>query len=77
MDAEKVERASLIGNSLGCQILAEFCLRHPGHADRVVLQGPTVNPRERGFWIQLWRQMQNSRREQRRGLSLTREILND
>lgn len=69
MDAEGVEQASLIGNSLGCQILAGFCLRHPGRADRVVLQGPTVNPAERSFGIQLLRQIQNSPRE-RRGFTL-------
>jgi 2-hydroxy-6-oxonona-2,4-dienedioate hydrolase len=63
MDAEKVEQASLVGNSLGCQIITEFCLRHPGRVDRVVLQGPTVNPEERNFPMQLLRQMQNLWRE--------------
>ena len=63
MDAELIETASLIGNSLGCQIIADFCIRHPGRADRVVLQGPTVNPAERNFRMQFLRQLQNSTRE--------------
>lgn len=74
MDTEKVEQASLVGNSLGCQIITEFCLRHPGRADRIVLQGPTVNPEERNFPMQFLRQMQNSPRE-RRGVTL--DIMKD
>lgn len=34
-------RAAFLGNSLGCEVLVEFALRHPNLAERLVLQGPT------------------------------------
>jgi pimeloyl-ACP methyl ester carboxylesterase len=45
MVAEGIGRAPLIGNSFGCQILVRFALRHPGLVSRLVLQGPTGDPR--------------------------------
>ena len=39
--------AALIGNSLGCQIIADFARRHPALIDRAVLIGPTMDPRGR------------------------------
>ena len=36
MRARGIERAMLIGNSFGCQILAELALRHPEMVDRLV-----------------------------------------
>ena len=58
-------KAHLVGNSFGCQILAEFALRHPERIDRLVLQGPTVDPGARSLRRQVFRLMVNSRREQR------------
>jgi 2-hydroxy-6-oxonona-2,4-dienedioate hydrolase len=40
-------RAAYLGNSLGCEILVEFALRHPDRVERLVLQGPTPDPRDR------------------------------
>ena len=40
-------RAALVGNSLGCQILAEFALRHGERVACLVLQGPTADPAAR------------------------------
>src|SRR5215207_5694144 len=42
-----LERAVLVGNSFGCQIVADFAVRYPDLVERVVLQGPTVDPRGR------------------------------
>ncbi len=53
MDAMAIEKAHLAGNSFGCQILAEFALRHPRRVDRLVLQGPTVDAKARSFRRQL------------------------
>ncbi len=39
-----LERATLVGNSLGCQIIANLAVRHPGRVERAVLQGPTMDP---------------------------------
>jgi 2-hydroxy-6-oxonona-2,4-dienedioate hydrolase len=44
MDAEGLERAVLVGNSLGCQVIAEMAARAPHRAAGVVLTGPTVEP---------------------------------
>jgi pimeloyl-ACP methyl ester carboxylesterase len=58
-----IESAMFVGNSFGCQVLAEFAVRHPRMADRLVLQGPTVDPEARNLLIQIWRDLKNGRRE--------------
>jgi 2-hydroxy-6-oxonona-2,4-dienedioate hydrolase len=42
-----IQQAAFIGNSLGCEILAEFALRHPERVERLILQGPTPDPKDR------------------------------
>jgi pimeloyl-ACP methyl ester carboxylesterase len=37
-------RAALIGNSLGCQVIAHLAERHPERVARVVLVSPTMDP---------------------------------
>lgn len=76
MDAEGVGRASLLANSFGCQVVAEFCLRHRDRAELVVLQAPTVNRAERTFFKQLLRQLQNAVRERHR-FCLALDIVRD
>lgn len=44
MDAEGLARATLIGNSVGCQTLVRFAVRHPDKLTALVLQGPTLDP---------------------------------
>jgi 2-hydroxy-6-oxonona-2,4-dienedioate hydrolase len=65
MQAAGLEKAHLVGNSFGCQIIAEFALRHPARVDRVVLQGPTVDPAARSLGRQFLRLAHNSWRERR------------
>jgi pimeloyl-ACP methyl ester carboxylesterase len=55
MDAAGVERACFVGNSMGCEILAELALRHPERVLRLVLQGPTPEPSARTAGQQLRR----------------------
>jgi 2-hydroxy-6-oxonona-2,4-dienedioate hydrolase len=64
MDAMALTKAHLIGNSFGCQIIAEFALRHAHRIGRVVLQGPTVDPAARSLARQFVRLLINSPREQ-------------
>ncbi|WP_394553932.1 alpha/beta fold hydrolase [Agromyces sp. MMS24-JH15] len=45
--AEGRGRVVLVGHSTGAQVVAEAAARHPDLVDRVVLIGPSVNPRER------------------------------
>jgi pimeloyl-ACP methyl ester carboxylesterase len=65
LEANGIARAAFIGNSFGCQVLAALAVRHPGVVDRLVLQGPTVDPRARNLVVQFWRDIINGRREPR------------
>lgn len=47
MYREGLTSAALIANSFGCQIVVELALRRPDLAERLVLVGPTVDPRAR------------------------------
>jgi pimeloyl-ACP methyl ester carboxylesterase len=53
MDAAAIEKAAFLGNSMGCQILAELAFRHPRRVDRLILVSPTVDPAARTFRRQL------------------------
>jgi pimeloyl-ACP methyl ester carboxylesterase len=53
MDAAGLARVALLGNSMGCQIVAELAVRHPERIDRLILAGPTVDPEARTFRQQL------------------------
>jgi 2-hydroxy-6-oxonona-2,4-dienedioate hydrolase len=63
MDAKQLESAHLAGNSFGCQVLAEFAVRHVPRVDRLVLQGPTVDPEARTVRQQIIRLIRNSSAE--------------
>jgi 2-hydroxy-6-oxonona-2,4-dienedioate hydrolase len=63
MDGLGIASAHLLGNSYGCQICAEFAVRYPERLQRLILQGPTVNPHKRSFWGQLWPWLNNVRYE--------------
>jgi pimeloyl-ACP methyl ester carboxylesterase len=43
MTAAGLESAAMVGNSLGCQVIAEFGVRYPHRLPRAVLQGPTID----------------------------------
>lgn len=49
MDEVGIGCAAFLGNSLGCQILAELAARHPGRVDRLILICPTVDATARSF----------------------------
>lgn len=55
MSVVGLQRAVLIGNSLGCQVTAELALRHPDRLERAVLIGPTVDRRRRSAVQQIAR----------------------
>ena len=74
MDALALQKAHLVGNSFGCQIIAEFAVRHSRRVDRLVLQGPTVDPTARTLRSQFLRLLINSPREQH---SMGRIMLED
>jgi 2-hydroxy-6-oxonona-2,4-dienedioate hydrolase len=63
MDFFGVGRAVLLGNSIGCQIIADFALRCPGRVERAVLVGPTVDRSGRTLPEQARRLLVNVARE--------------
>lgn len=63
MRAAGLSGAALVGNSMGCQVIVELVLRHPGLAQRVVLQGPTMDRRARSAPRQIWRLLVDTTRE--------------
>jgi len=50
-------RAIWLGNSLGCQVIANIAMRHPDCIERMILVGPTMDPQaltahqEIGRWL--------------------------
>ena len=60
MSVMGLERASFLGNSFGCQVIADLAARHPRLVETALLQGPTTPPGERSaFWqFVRWRQNQ-------------------
>lgn len=60
MEASGLGRASLLGNSFGCQVIADLAARYPERVERAVLQGPTTPADERSVFWQFvrWRQNQ-------------------
>lgn len=63
MKASGIERAVLVGNSLGAQIIVDFAVRYPEFVAQAVLIAPTIDPRARGFMRQLARLLLDSLRE--------------
>jgi pimeloyl-ACP methyl ester carboxylesterase len=47
LDTEELERPRIVANSLGCQVAIELAAREPERFERIVLIGPTVDPRYR------------------------------
>lgn len=63
MRSAGIARASLVGNSLGCQTVTEFAARWPGQVERLVLLGPTIDPRRRSYPRQVIRWLSDALRE--------------
>jgi len=55
MDRVGLERPHLLGNSFGCQVIADLAARYPDRVGRIVLQGPTFDPDARSAWRQVLR----------------------
>lgn len=63
MRAVGLRRAVLVGNSMGCQVITWLVLRHPGLVEKVVLQGPVMDPRARSMPRQVGRFLFDTLRE--------------
>jgi 2-hydroxy-6-oxonona-2,4-dienedioate hydrolase len=63
MDAAGIGRAAFLGNSMGCQVIAELAVRHPERIDRLILIGPTVDPAARALGRELPRLLEDGAAE--------------
>jgi pimeloyl-ACP methyl ester carboxylesterase len=63
MTAHGIERANIVGHSLGSQIAAEFAVRHAEMVDKLILASPTFEKGKRNFFRQFWRFLMNAPRE--------------
>jgi 2-hydroxy-6-oxonona-2,4-dienedioate hydrolase len=63
IDALRLERVTLFGNSFGCGIAAAAAMRHPRRVERLVLQGPTLFTGGRSSLRSLWRGLRTLRGE--------------
>ena len=61
MNAIGMQQGSLLGNSFGCQVIADLAARYPGRVEHAILQGPTTPPEERSWFWQFIRWRQNQR----------------
>ena len=63
MTAVGLETAAMVGNSLGCQVIAEFGVRYPKRLRRAALQGPTIDGSARTTLRQFGRFVRDMPRE--------------
>ena len=63
LDARGIRRTSFVANSMGCQVMAKLARSNPSRVDRLVLVGPTVDPRWRSAPRQIPRWLLESTRE--------------
>jgi len=70
IDAVGIVRAAFMGNSFGCQIVADLAVRYPTRVARAVLIGPTVDPAHHTLLQQGARLLLDGAREPGRYLAL-------
>lgn len=69
LDARGIERASFIGNSMGCELIINLAVAHPQRVARLVLQGPSVDPDARSYDGMAGRLMKNMIKERSTALN--------
>jgi pimeloyl-ACP methyl ester carboxylesterase len=60
MDVMGIQQASLLGNSMGCQIIAQFALHYPERLERAILVGPTMDQKARTAYQEIGRWLLNA-----------------
>jgi 2-hydroxy-6-oxonona-2,4-dienedioate hydrolase len=55
METMGIGRAAFLGNSLGCQIVADLALRHRERIEKAIMVGPSVDPHARSMYQQVVR----------------------
>ena len=59
MDITGIERATVVGQSMGCQTVAHFAMNHHDKCSRLILIAPTINKKERNGVMQAIRLLQD------------------
>ena len=59
MDTVGIERATVVGQSMGCQTVVHFATRYPDRCTKLILIAPTINRKERNGIIQAIRLFQD------------------
>ncbi|MGH2381460.1 MAG: alpha/beta fold hydrolase [Candidatus Limnocylindria bacterium] len=67
MRAADVERAAVVGNSIGAQVATDLAVRRHERIAVLVLLGPTTDPAVRSVRDQVWRWLLNTRVDQSSG----------
>lgn len=63
MNQNGLDHATLLGNSLGCQVIVDLAVRYPKYVDRLILSSPTIDARARSSIRQIARVIADSPRE--------------
>lgn len=63
MTALDLSSAAMVGNSVGCQVIARFGTLHPERLTRAILLGPTMDAADRTAPGQFWRFLRDLPRE--------------
>lgn len=63
MKENELERATLLANSIGCQVVVELATRRPELAGRIILVSPTVDGQARTVFRQFFRLLLDIPRE--------------
>jgi 2-hydroxy-6-oxonona-2,4-dienedioate hydrolase len=70
-----LNRVAVLGASFGAQIAAEFAVQYPERVARIVMVGPTIDPKARTPFHLIWRWLVNSSREPPLPKSMLRDYL--
>ena len=63
MNQNGLDHATLLGNSLGCQVIVDLAVRYPQSVDRLILSSPTIDARARSSLTQIARVIADAPRE--------------
>lgn len=63
MNQNGLNRATLLGNSLGCQVIVDLAVRYPWFVDRLIISSPTIDAHARSSIRQVARVIADAPRE--------------
>jgi pimeloyl-ACP methyl ester carboxylesterase len=70
LDSMGIERATLVGNSMGCPVICEFAYRYPDRIDRAVLVSPAGGIYNQPLRRAMWQLSKDGPREPRKMMTV-------